>query len=124
MIMGLCIVAFGVLAAQNAAWAMPYPNSSLGRCRLEVDGRVYISTRCNTVIYSDGSLCVGCVEGPSDPGRTKHFATVNLSPGTKSAIGSWNGRDADTHAHESLGNLRRHGACWVNRRAKICAWAN
>ena len=48
------------------------------------------------------------------------FAYVNKNE-DGSAQGSWNKDASDTHAQAELGRLVRKGACWQNKRAKICA---
>jgi hypothetical protein len=90
-----------------------------GRCLIEVGGRKYLSGPCNIDSAADGSFSIRTGNG----GRaSRYFAYVNLN-GDGTAEGSWNGVQAESHAHESLGTLRRRGgACWANARARVCAW--
>jgi len=85
-------------------------------CRIEVNGRVFLSGPCNFSPDKDGSFSIGT----SDTKPSKYFAYVNKNPdGTAEA--SWNEDPRSTHAQSSLGTLKQHGACWVNEHAKICA---
>ena len=103
------IICVGCIANRSAA-------AFYGRCTLIVDGRTFLNGRCNIDMQPDGSFSIGVAE--TNPSR--YFAYVNLqSDGT--ALGSWNGVDAESHAGESLGTLTRKGACWFNSRAKVCA---
>ena len=88
-----------------------------GRCLIEVDGRTFLKGRCNIEIQPGGSFTVGI----GDKSRSDYFASVNLG-GYGTAQGYWNGIGAESHAHSDLGVLKRNGACWSNRRARICAW--
>jgi hypothetical protein len=89
-----------------------------GRCLIAVKGRVFLKGRCNIEIQRGGSFTVGV----SDRSRSEHFAYVALDGGADAAVGYWNGIEAESHAHEALGRLKRKGACWSNRHARICAW--
>jgi hypothetical protein len=87
-----------------------------GECFLKVRGKIYLNGICNIEIDPDGSFTVGVGELK----RSKYFSYVIIErPGV--ASGSWNGRSAESHAHESLGILMRSGSCWKNETAKICA---
>ena len=86
-----------------------------GKCYLQVDGKVYIDNPCNIELEHGGSFSIG-----TDDPKSRYFAYVELYDGK--ATGSWNGVDAESHAHDPLGDLTRHGACWTNNRAKVCAW--
>ena len=86
-----------------------------GRCLLVVDGRTYLNGPCPVELLPGGSFMVGAGRGAS------HFAQVTVE-GAGSASGYWNEEPGATHAHSSLGSLRRNDACWTNERAIICAW--
>lgn len=87
-----------------------------GQCTLEVGGKTWLSGPCNVEIDKDGSFTIGV----SDRKPSKYFAYVNVDrPGV--ATGFWNGAEAESHAHEPLGELTRTGACWTNARARVCA---
>lgn len=90
-----------------------------GRCTLQVDGKVYLNGMCNIEMEANGSFSIGM----GDTTRSKYFASVDIDSATGVAHGMWNGKDADSHAHDDLGALKRKGACWVNQRAKVCAIA-
>jgi hypothetical protein len=87
-----------------------------GKCLLEVNGQVYIKGICNIETWKDG-LSIGA----GDLIRSHHFAYVNIGP-DHVAQGFWNGLKGEAHADENLGRLVRHGACWVNELARVCAW--
>ena len=85
------------------------------RCLIEVDHKVYLNKVCNADFREDGSFSIG-----TDDSSTSYFAYVRKhEEGT--AYGSWNEDPQSTHAHTSLGLRVRHGACWENEKAKICA---
>lgn len=88
------------------------PSQAFSRCRLQVDGRDYIDGPCRGSLDRDGSFQIN---GPA------FFAIVQVEePGL--ALGFWNEEPHTTHAHVSLGLLRRDGACWINEQAILCAW--
>ncbi len=97
----------------------PVAYAFMGECSLEVYGRTYINGSCNIEMMGGGDFTIGAGE----PRRSEYFAYVFLdrdAPGT--ARGYWNGTRASSHAHDELGRLSRHGGCWINDRAKVCAW--
>src|SRR5262245_22587010 len=90
-----------------------------GECMLEVDGVSYLNGSCNIELERDGSFSIGT----GDLASSEYFAYVFLSAEAPDiGEGMWNGEEATSHAHEPLGNLARRGGCWVNDRAKVCAW--
>ena len=107
------------LAAASLLVAFPGVATALtGRCVLEVDQKSYLDGPCNIEMSRDGSFSIGAGE----QSRSEFFAYVHLAPAAVGATGYWNGPEAASHAHDSLGALSRDGACWVNSRARICAW--
>jgi hypothetical protein len=106
-------------AAASLLIALPSVAAALtGRCVLEVDRKSYLDGPCNIEMGPDGSFSIGAGE----QSRSEFFAYVNLAPAAAKATGYWNGPEAASHAHDSLGALSRNGACWVNSRARVCAW--
>lgn len=101
--------AFGLFA--GTASAKP------GKCLLVIDGKTYISGRCEVEIYTDGT---GSFQITENRKRGSYFAQVLVGEGE--AKGYWNGERGANHAHSPLGELRRNGACWVNNKARVCAW--
>jgi hypothetical protein len=89
-----------------------------GACLLEVDHKTYLDGPCNIELSIHGSFSLGVGEHS----RSEFFAYVNLDPKAAKAAGFWNGPEAASHAHHSLGALTREGACWINSRARVCAW--
>jgi len=108
---GLC---FGISLVAAATSGM----ADEGRCLIVVDGKTYLKGRCGIEIRSGGNFTVGV----SDTSRSEYFAYVNPDGDRNKAQGYWNGRDAESNASWDLGTLKRNGACWSNRRAKVCAW--
>lgn len=86
-----------------------------GRCLLEVDGRKYINGRCAINLDMRNGVQTGDFSIGTD-GKSKYFAYVNDAG--RSA--TWN--DGASHAHISLGILKKNGACWLNSNTKVCAW--
>ncbi len=82
-------------------------------CELTVDGTTYIDGVCQFDADPDGSFRISGDE---------HFVYVNVT-GKGVADASWNADPQSTHAQDPLGTLRRSGACWVGRRARVCARA-
>lgn len=97
------------MVASGAASAAP------GKCLLVVDGRTYLNGPCPISVDADGSFSIGTGPKPS------FFAYVNVDPNGV-GVGSWNEERGATHAHSSLGDLKRNGACWANAKAIVCAW--
>ena len=90
----------------------------MGDCLLEVDRRIYLDGPCDIGMNRDGSFTIGVGNRRSD-----YFAYVDLDPDAPGvARGYWNGAAESTHAHDDLGHLSRHGGCWINDKAKVCAW--
>jgi hypothetical protein len=104
------VVAAGLCVASHAAQA------AQGECYLSVDSRTYLNGRCNVILRADGSFSIGAGEHS----RSRFFAYVNMVDGQ--AWASWNGVANSNHAEVSLGTVVRQGGCWVNSRAKVCAW--
>ncbi len=89
-----------------------------GKCVLEVKHRKYLNGPCEVRIDEGGSFSIGAADTRARASR--YFAYVTISDGE--AQGTWNGEDAETHAQEDLGVLKRDGACWVNDNARVCAY--
>ena len=106
----------GIGAAALAAMLAPAA-AQAGRCVLEVRHHVYLDGPCEiATIDARGSFTIGV----SDVRRSPYFAYVYLEAG--GARGVWNETPDSNHAESDLGPLRRHGACWENARARVCAW--
>lgn len=86
-----------------------------GKCLLVVDKKTYLSGRCKISTDKDGSFQILNIGK-----RLTYFAQVQIYDGV--ANGYWNEEKGANHAHTPLGELKRDGACWVNRQAKVCAW--
>ncbi len=109
-------------ASQETSAAEPLADSSTssdwrgkeGRCRLAIGGKNYIDGRCWVRLEPDGSFQIMSLD-------EQYFAQLlRDGPG---GVGHWNKTPGSTHAHTTLGNMTRNGACWSNAEAAICAWA-
>ena len=92
-------------------------HASTGRCVLQVDGKKYLNGPCEiTMNDKQGSFAIGV----GKTHRSKYFAYVNMED--DGAHGYWNETPDASHAHSDLGILKRDGACWVNDKARVCAY--
>ena len=105
-------MALGWLALAGPAHAQD-KTRMIPHCLLQVDGIKYIAGRCKFTPLGQGSFIL------TELARNPYFAYVVLDGETADA--TWNGERSSTHAQNPLGTVRRKGACWQNRRAKICA---
>lgn len=87
------------------------------RCLIEVGGKAYLFGQCNAEHERDGGLTVGTGETQRSP----IFAMVNPND-DGSGEGFWNEEPRASHAQATLGRMKRSGGCWLNERAKVCAW--
>jgi hypothetical protein len=107
----LRLCAFAVIFAPALAEA------KAGRCVLQVEQKTYLDGPCPIKINDDqGSFTIGV----SETHRSKYFAYVSVE--SDGAHGYWNETPDSSHAHTSLGILKRHGACWTNETARVCAY--
>ncbi len=91
-----------------------------GKCLLQVDGHTYLNGPCEIDMQGGGDFMVSTPRTV----RPMYFATVQLNKDAGTAAGFWNGKEAESHAHDDLGTLTRKGACWSNSRAAVCAAAS
>ncbi len=128
-----------VVASQRAAYA------EQAKCFLSVDGKVYIDGFCKyedegkgpydvpgSFRVDDGKLRVECsVYDPPGSGtcygyqervtRKGTFAGVHVE---KKGYGSfWWNMGNSRKGHARIEGVRQEGACWVNNRVRVCAWA-
>jgi len=94
--------------------------TSATTCLMVVDGRTYIDGPCH--FYPDKEGGDGfMVEGltPMRPGRSVPWQAEVSEDG-----GYWNNDDGVPALHHDTlgGSMRREGACFVNARARVCAW--
>ncbi|WP_426425230.1 hypothetical protein [Bradyrhizobium genosp. A] len=105
------------LCAFAIAFAPAAINAATGRCVLQVARKTYLDEQCEIAINDDqGSFSIGVGERH----RSKYFAYVNID--SDGARGYWNETSGSNHAHTSLGKLKRNGACWENKTARVCAY--
>lgn len=116
----------------------------IGRCLLQVEGKTLISGTCAYSMAKDGSFGI---QGPRQiysgidypecffgaaTFTTDRFAAVEwvkegrLDDGSPSP--GWNagydGALGSNHLEGFIGRVTRRGACFENKRAKICLWRN
>lgn len=89
-----------------------------GRCFLMTNGVVYLDGPCPIILYPDGGFQIGYEPGDDETG---YWAVLDGPTGNE-ARGYWNAAWGMSHAHASLGLLRRQGACWENSISQMCAW--
>lgn len=106
-----CSAAVPALAQRGAADHM-----RTGRCQLQVNGTNRINGPCRYEMEQDGSFRI---QEAGRRGDDFYFAYLSML-GNNTASGSWSGSRNSRHAHDTLGELTRHGACWTNRRARVC----
>ena len=108
----ILVAQFVILAALPAA-----ARDRTVACTLEVDGRTYLDGPCTFSPDKDGSFSIGT--GDEATGKP-FFAYVSKNEdGTAEAF--WNEDAGVRKAQSPLGTVTRHGACWTNRRARVCA---
>ena len=91
-------------------------HAETGRCVIQVKQKPYLSGTCEIKVNDNhGSFSVGAGEKH----RSRYFAYVNMEE--DGAHGYWNETPDSSHAHTSLGILKRDGACWKNEMARVCA---
>ncbi len=107
----LLVLAVAVVATAGSAQV-----ASPAFCYFEADGTILIQGRCQFVAQGGGSFRI--FDSMSNYG---YFADV-LVGAQGQGDGYWNGEWGGSHAHAPLGRLIRIGGCWVNQRARVCAW--
>ena len=106
----LCCALFSVVGLATAG-------EFYGKCLLQVKGKKYLDGDCPITMEEDGSFKIGVAENAP----ITYFAMVSLSD-KNTADGFWNEDEGANHAQSPLGTLKRKGACWQNKTAKVCAW--
>ncbi|MFI0399120.1 MAG: hypothetical protein ACH34X_08575 [Thiolinea sp.] len=82
-------------------------------CELQVKGKTYLKGTCMYDADADGSFRLM---------GDKYFVYLNMLDGGVAGA-SWNESPENSHAHSLLGeDFKRKGACWIGKKAKICAW--
>jgi hypothetical protein len=97
---------------------MPRAESTLvTRCLLEVDGKAFVDGPCT--FWEEDEL--GSFSFSTFYRQIDYYTAVILA-GENRAFGYWNMEPGSVMLNGKLGYLRHDGACWVNERAKACAW--
>lgn len=96
-------------AAASSDDTLP-PGIELGRCKVDVGNSARSSKSCGYEMSDDGSF-----ELWPDPPSNYYVAVHRINGDTAEAY---------TNGGKELGKVKRQGACWVNRRARICLWRN
>lgn len=105
-------IALVVLLASPAA-------AEEAKCLIEVGGTAYLDGPCEMNRTETGTVTIGV----SDAHPSKYFVYIN-SAEDGSLIGYWNGKLADSHAHDDLGKMAADGDCWIGDNSRICAYPN
>ncbi|MBB3980868.1 hypothetical protein GGR44_000499 [Sphingobium fontiphilum] len=99
------------------------PESAMyGDCYLKVDGKVYIDIKkdCPMFPLNDGKGGL-IVNSDGEELLGDYFAYLQPN-GDGTASASWNEEKGATHAQAPLSEtLKRDGACWYDKRVRICA---
>ena len=93
------------------------PATAAPTCLIEVDSQRYLDGLCTVTEDGAGSWLI------VRDRLSGQAATVKVNPilsGRGDA--AWTGPSGDGRLSEALGPVRREGSCWVNTRARICAW--
>jgi hypothetical protein len=107
-LMALLLVWTLTVAKADTPKSSVQPDPKVGRCTVKVDGSTVGSEHCEYDIADDGSFELW----PTPP--FNYYVMVDVAKG-----GSASGYD---HEKGDLGKLKKQGACWVNKRARICLW--
>jgi hypothetical protein len=118
----------------------PMPASAkAAKCLLVVDGKTYINGYCDfqfeggngSFSFDDKKLRLGCYSFDLGPGQCSGALTKVTQRGTfgglsiqKPGVGKfwWNAGELRKGSVVMSEPLYRDGACWSNRRVKLCAW--
>ena len=116
-------MALALIALASSSTFLPVTYADAGartaNCLLRVDGRTYLDKPCRFEADPDGSFSIGTA-ATDGAKREPFFAYVNVNP-DGSADATWNEDASASHAQAPLGTMKRHGACWKNARAEVCA---
>lgn len=97
-------IAAALLAGTGAA------SAKMGGCTLQA-GRTCLDGPCNMDLEVGGGFSIG-----TGGARSRVARDLNAT-----AQGYWNGTEGGSHAHDSLGQLRRQGACCERAREGLRA---
>jgi hypothetical protein len=111
-------------------------------CLIRVDGKTYLSHLCIVHITKErhpgsASVDIGTwnaksggyfafIRSPARSGGTGGTWDIDAKAVSQNRKGSgtwsadWNA--GESHAHNDLGEFRHVGSCWINKRAKLCAF--
>jgi len=111
-----------VLCGSAAAESKDRPLIQEQRCLLQVDGKTYMTGRCQYWVSKEGDVMItGRSKLYPRLGPFKQGNVVWADPDVEAA---WNGPFVERHAHDSLGKVTKRGDCWVNDYAKVCVPLN
>ncbi len=98
------------------AHAQDWRKDAQGRevdCSLTVGSKTYLKGTCVYDADADGSFRLF---------GDKYFVYLNMLDKGVAGV-SWNETPDSSHAQAPLGeDFKRDGACWVGKKAKVCAW--
>ena len=113
----LTILMVAIAAPFAAIPAQAFP----ARCLLQVDGKKYLSGRCDVEIDPDGSFSIG-TRSSGWKRASPYFAYVIFSDDRNKGDATWNENPKSFHAESELGTVSydSKSECWINERTKIC----
>jgi hypothetical protein len=106
-----------IMIAALAAGVARTPAHAEPTCLLEVDSKRYLDGPCTVTEAGAGSWLI------VRDRLLGQGATVKVDPiirGWGDAV--WTGPSGDGRSSEALGRVRREESCWINAKARICAW--
>lgn len=109
-------------AAPEEATGSDPESAMYGDCYLKIDGKVYIDVKkdCPMFPLNDGKGGL-IVNSDGEEYLGGYFAYLQPN-GDGTASASWNEEKGATHAQSPLSEtLKRDGACWYDKRVRICA---
>lgn len=109
------------------------PDYRWGRCLLVVEGETRISGSCAYSIEKNGGFSIegprqiyGGIDYPKALAMAEEQSNDYWASVFKDVDGSWTGYGNDgilgVHGGPLFGPLRRQGACFIGRSARICLW--
>lgn len=136
----LLAIGASTVVALSASFTQRVEAKRISSCTVKVNGKTWLKGPCDYEQEPDGSftvadpkMLIGCDDnndGKPDNSEDCSGATevmfkkgvfVYVTIFSKGlAGGSWN-EGTSTHAQAPLGDLKRNGACWSNKKVTICA---
>src|SRR3954467_14982326 len=101
---------YNIAVAALVVTSIPAFAMEHGQCKFTVEGKSYISGRCDFEVEADGSLRISA---------NSRIVYVNVNGNRADA--SWNMNPKSLKAGSPLGDVTWNGECWGNSSTQICA---